>query len=134
MLKRAVLIFLALLVMSGVIVAAISLSPLCVSEAAQQDADAYKRSQEPDSRHQWIFTTMGCGVRTFGAVVVDHANEISAATTAIATIFIALYTFALSDSTRALREAAEQQKLDMLELFKAYRPLDLRHLAPDKAR
>jgi hypothetical protein len=115
MLKRAVLALFALFVVSVVIVAAISLSPACVSEAGQQDTDAYKRSQEPNSRYQRVFTTAGCGVRTLGGAVVDHSNEISAAVTAIATIFIALYTFALSDSTRALREAAEQQKLDMLE-------------------
>jgi hypothetical protein len=115
MLKRAVLTFLALFVVSGVTIAAISLSATCVSEATQQDTDAYKRSQEPNSRYQRVFTTMGCGIRTLGGAVVDHSNEISAAVTAIATIFIALYTFALSDSTRALRDAAEQQKLDMRE-------------------
>jgi hypothetical protein len=115
MLKRAVLTLLALLAVSVVIVAAISFSGACVSEAGQQDADAYKRSQEPHSRYQRVFTTFGCGVRTLGGAVVDHSNEISAAVTAIATIFIALYTFALSDSTRALRDAAEQQKSDMLE-------------------
>lgn len=60
------------------------------------------------------------GQNSWGAVV-DHSNEISAAVTAIATIFIALYTFALSDSTRALREAAEQQKLDMLESLRIAR-------------
>jgi hypothetical protein len=115
MLKRAVLTFLALLALCGVVVAAISFSTACVSEAGQQDADAYKRPQEPNPRYQRVFTTMGCGVRILGGAVVDHSDEISAAVTAIATIFIALYTFALSDSTRALRDAAEQQKLDMLE-------------------
>jgi hypothetical protein len=74
-----------------------------------------KRPQEPYSRYQRVFTATECGLRTFGWAVAYHSNEISAAVTAIATIFIALYTFALSDSTRALRETAEQQKLDTLE-------------------
>ena len=121
MLKRAILTLFALLAVNGVIVAAISFSPACVSEAGQQDADYYKRSQEPNSRYHRVFRAMGCGVKVLGGGIVDHPNEISAAVTAIATIFIALYTFALSDSTKALRDAAEQQKSDMLESLRIAR-------------
>jgi general stress protein YciG len=82
---------------------------------------AKKGSKEPDSGHQWVFTAVKCGLRTFGTPFVDHPNEISAAITALATIFIALYTSALSASTSALRDAAEQQKLDMLESLRIAR-------------
>jgi hypothetical protein len=42
----------------------------------------------------------------------NHLDLISALVTAAATVVIALYTFALSASTKALREAANQQKID----------------------
>jgi hypothetical protein len=55
---------------------------------------------------------IACGATGLGSLVLDDADQISVAVTAIATIFIALYTFALSDSTRALRDAAEKQAKD----------------------
>jgi hypothetical protein len=118
MLKRAVLTLLALLAISGAIVAAILYSGACVGETGQQDTDAYKYPQETNSKYQRVFTTVECGVRTLRGAIIAHTNEISMAITAIATLFIALYAFALSDSTRALRDVAERQKSDMIESLK----------------
>jgi hypothetical protein len=58
MLKRAVLTLLALLAISGAIVAAILYSGACVGETGQQDTDAYKYPQETNSKYQRVFTTV----------------------------------------------------------------------------
>jgi hypothetical protein len=46
-----------------------------------------------------------------GCVLSNYGGAI----TAIATVFIALYTYTLSDSTRALRDSAIQQRMDLVE-------------------
>jgi hypothetical protein len=121
MLRRTVLTFIVLFALSVVVVAVISFSPTCVSEAGQQDTATYKHPQDQNSNSQRIFAATGCGTKILRQWFIDNLNEISTVITALATVAIGVFTYTL------YRATTEQGRLTQQSIDLTKQSIDLAH-------